>query len=76
MSLGPTCRHCPARIIWRRHERTGNLAPIDADATSDGNIILVDADTYRIATAADGLDGRPRFKNHWATCTNPPKKGR
>lgn len=71
-SYGPTCKGCGNRIVWRRHERTGKLAPIDAEATVDGNIVIVDGETYRIDKTAAG----PRFTNHWATCTRPPSKGR
>lgn len=69
-----TCRGCGTRILWRRHETTGKLAPLDADPSRDGNIVIVDADTYRILPKGHGSGGQPRHLNHWATCTNPPKK--
>lgn len=75
MSYGSTCKRCPTRIIWRRHETTGKLAPIDADPTRDGNIVLVPGgEFYRILPAGQGSEGQPRHLNHWATCTNPPPR--
>lgn len=71
---GPTCKRCGTRILWRRHETTGNLAPIDADPTRDGNIVIVDGEVYRILPKGHGSAGLPRHVNHWATCTRPPER--
>lgn len=73
-AYGPTCKRCPARILWRRHKTTGKLAPIDADPTRDGNIVIVDAEFYRVLPKGYGSEGQPRHTNHWATCTNPPPR--
>lgn len=72
---GPTCTGCGARIIWRRNENTGRVAPIDADPTRDGNVVIVDAEFYRILPPGQGSAGQPRHLNHFVTCTRPPVKG-
>jgi len=57
-----TCKSCGARIYWLRHERTGNLAPIDVDVSFKGNIAVnLEAGTYTIH------EGGSR-RNHFATC--------
>ena len=72
---------CAAPILWAFHLRTGGRAPIDADPTADGNI-LVDHDTGRyIVLAKDELAqartmGDRLHLNHSVTCANPPgRKG-
>lgn len=72
---------CAAPILWAFHLRTGGRAPIDADPTADGNI-LVDHDTGRyIVLAKDELAqaramGDRLHLNHFVTCANPPgRKG-
>lgn len=68
-----SCRWCGAPILWLRHATTGKPAPIDADETPNGNV-LVDplVGTYRVAAhpPAPGAaaQGPGRHKNHWATC--------
>lgn len=74
--MASTCRGCHARVLWRRHESTGRLAPLDAEPSKDGNVVVLDAERYRVLPAGQGSGGQPRYTNHWATCTNPPKKGR
>lgn len=73
--MASVCKGCLAPILWRRHETTGKMAPIDAAPAEDGNVIVVDEETYRIAGPLDAFTG-PRHKNHWATCMKPPGKAR
>lgn len=72
------CSSCKADIFWRLHARTGNAAPLDAQPTADGNVVLDDDDTYRVLTKAERaaiaddetLDTRPRYTSHFATCSS------
>jgi hypothetical protein len=67
------CRSCRAPIVWLHNERTRKRAPIDADPSADGNV-LVDrtAGTYR-TLGPDGRDharaeGVALHTNHFSTC--------
>lgn len=70
---------CHAPILWVFHLRTGGRAPVDADPTESGNI-LIDEDTGRyIVLAGDDLtrsrDAGDRLRlNHFVTCANPPDR--
>lgn len=65
------CRSCGRGILWLKHERTGNKAPIERIAVSDGNIAIdEERGTYRIVntvTERDELVGR-LYVNHFARC--------
>lgn len=76
MSSRTTCRGCHEPILWRRHEGTGRLAPIDAEPCKEGNIVILDAELYRVLPPGHGSAGAPRHTNHWATCTRPPAKAK
>lgn len=64
------CKACQCLIIWRYHEKTRRLAPIDVTPQPGGNVALVGPDedptgeTYRIVKA----DGSRRYVNHFVTC--------
>lgn len=58
---------CGAHFVQHRHTITGRLAPINTQASIDGNIGLNLDGSYFIITKAEEWDG-PRYKNHWATC--------
>jgi len=66
-----TCQKCNAQIIMARHKRTRNPAPIEVDASDDGNI-LVTGDEYEIVPADERQKAKDRGfvlrKNHFATC--------
>lgn len=65
------CRSCGAPVLWRAHERTNRLAPIDAHPDLEGPIELLEGDRYRVLLAAErtgSFPDRPRFTNHWQTC--------
>jgi hypothetical protein len=67
------CGTCRAPVFDLAHARTGKLAPIDAEPSADGNVVInLDERTYMIIAKDTSLirDGRvqPRHKNHWATC--------
>jgi hypothetical protein len=36
----PTCRVCPAEIVWATSERTGNPVPVNAERNRLGNVVL------------------------------------
>jgi hypothetical protein len=74
--MASTCRTCRAPVLWRRNDSTGKLAPLDATPTKEGNCVILDAERYRVLPAGQGSAGEPRYLNHWATCKNPPAKGR
>ncbi len=81
------CRRpgCGEHILWVPHEDTGKVAPIDAEPVAGGNIaITIVRDeherialgmTYRIVPK-DEREGKVLHRNHYATCTNPPPRGR
>lgn len=66
------CSSCGAPIVWRRHERTGNLAPIDVRTEPAGNVILLSGERYRVLSKADlareAEPRTPRYMPHFATC--------
>ena len=68
----PICRSCRAEITWA-NTVAGKLMPLDADPTSDGNVIL--SVTSPVVATVLGplelelLDGDvPRFTPHFVTC--------
>lgn len=62
------CRSCGAPVLWRAHETTNRLAPIDAAPTERGNLVLLELDRYGYATAVALVEGVPRYVSHYATC--------
>ncbi len=71
--VGAQCKSCGRSILWLKHERTGNSAPIVQIASADGNIAIdEEKGTWRIVTTLterDQLIGRLR-KSHFSTCPN------
>lgn len=68
--MATKCTSCGAEILWRNHVKTGKPAPIDAEETPDGNVVLLDGeDTYMLITQVEA-DFAPLslHKNHFATC--------
>lgn len=67
------CRSCGAPVRWIRSATTGKNMPLDAEPTSDGNILI---DTLGLAhvhaspTAAieRGIPDQPRYLSHFTTC--------
>jgi hypothetical protein len=63
------CRTCGAAIFWLKHYLTGKLAPIDAEPSPDGNVLIEGVEHYMtMAKDLFGQSDRPRHKNHFATC--------
>ncbi len=73
MSNRQTCRSCGAPILWRKHQRTGKPAPIDAEPNPDGNVLLLRENRYRALSreereaAIARMEG-PLHTNHFQTC--------
>lgn len=73
------CRYCGAEIFWAKSRTTEKPAPIDDVASDEGNIrIDLDAETYDVLAGARleaaRSAGEKLHTNHFATCTNPPKR--
>ncbi len=64
------CSRCGAPIVWRKHDRTGNPAPIDTMPQLGGNVDVIDDHTYRLIPRADVGPERMGYVNHFATCPN------
>jgi hypothetical protein len=71
---------CGVVVEWRRHIRTGNLAPVDMRADPGGNVMLVGSDQYRILGKNEPATGdlfsgggTDRFVLHFVTCTEPER---
>lgn len=68
------CRDCKKEIMWLKHHKTGKSAPIEAQKTKDGNIVVnPDKTEYRIATGdeyvkASMADEPKLFISHFARC--------
>lgn len=65
------CRGCGQRLLWLKHEITLKPAPIEAEPSDNGNILIdTAAGTYRI------MKGQPLpgvfpalHRNHFAGCS-------
>ena len=72
------CRNCNAEIMWRKNEKSRQLAPIDAVPSDQGNVQLIGDDEYRVLNSTEAwaarTEGSPLHINHFQTCTNPPKR--
>ena len=66
------CRSCNAPIYWLKHHETGKLAPICAEPSENGNLIVdLDAGTYAVSPKNLYVqDDRRRHLNHFADCPN------
>lgn len=74
------CRSCGVAIDWRRNDATGKPAPIDADPSPDGNVILLWDGSYHVLRRSDPTPAAdvPRFFSHLKTCRDAKtwKEGR
>jgi len=65
------CRKCGKETLWLRHKDTNKPAPIEAEASDNGNIFIKN-DLYRIASPEETERakqiGKPLYLNHFATC--------
>lgn len=79
---GPaTCRYCNAPIFWANHERTDRPAPIDDEASDDGNCrVDLEANTYTVLAGVRLEEARAAGEhlhtNHFMTCQRPPQRKR
>ncbi len=65
------CRSCGAPVIWLRHDRTGNLAPIDAEPGGNGNVLCLPNGHYVNLSPLEMLDPDNQGQvhtNHFQTC--------
>jgi hypothetical protein len=61
------CRSCGAEIRWAHTEKSGKLAPFDAEPVADGAWIIEHGE----ARHAGMLEvDAPKFTSHFATCPN------
>lgn len=65
------CASCRAEILWRAHERTGKLAPIDIAPVAHGNVILIPGNRY--ALDPRGAARTLHYISHYATCPQAPE---
>jgi len=70
-----TCKACGKELIWLAHKDTGKAAPIEAETSVEGNIVVsADKMKYRIATGEEALKNRyletgpVLHLNHFARC--------
>lgn len=66
------CKSCGANIHWLLHEHTGKVAPIDAQPSTYGNLI-VDREhrTYRNASQAEREQLTAElYVSHFAVCVS------
>lgn len=65
------CRSCGASIVWCVSASTGKRAPIDAEASAEGNILIARDGRYLIlAPESAGEHAGKLHTNHFATCTS------
>lgn len=73
-----TCNTCGASIYWTIDATTGRKAPIDAEPTDNGNVLLAIAPNgvikSRVLKKGEDAGGAPVRLNHFVTCTNPPRR--
>lgn len=65
-----TCASCGAAIYWLRHERTKTAAPIDAEPSEDGDLLVdTECGLYRYLPPVErGYAKRKLHVSHFATC--------
>lgn len=70
------CKACGAALVWLRHVRTGQIAPIETTPSTDGNLVREGKGQYRILPKAErATHVGPRYKNHFATCPEAARFG-
>ena len=71
------CRSCKAPILWLVNTSTQRAAPIDAEPSPAGNILVLDERTYRVLRPVEL--GNPeigqgrRHTSHFQTCPDAAK---
>jgi hypothetical protein len=82
-----TCDGCGAAVLWVRSAVSPAIMILDAVPVATGTITinaagravvgsdLATGDLFAPAPAAPAADV-PRYRDHHATCTNPPRRGR
>ena len=75
--MSDQCRSCQAPVMWLEHATTGKPAPIDAQTSTDGNIVTLDGGRYNVLTKGEReeamAEGYPLHTNHFATCPQATK---
>lgn len=86
---GRACDGCGAAVLWIRSAVSPSIMILDAEPVATGTITINAAG--RAVVAADLLTGDlfaprdlepapaadvPRYRDHHATCTNPPRRSR
>lgn len=69
------CKSCGARVLWAVTP-AGKSMPIDAEPTTDGNLVLEHPDPRQAPTARVLRSGERvhlRYTSHFATCRDAPK---
>jgi hypothetical protein len=71
--MSDTCRSCQAPVLWLENLTTGKRAPIDAEGTEIGNIVVNRAaGTYRVISGKERDEAihsaASLHTNHFATC--------
>lgn len=73
------CKTCGQKIWYATHTKTGKTAPLDAVVSADGNCMTMNIDGklfYDIIPPAERPQHAGKLrKNHWASCSKPPRKG-
>lgn len=67
------CRKCPTMIQMLAHVETGNLNPIEAAPSPQGNLVINrEKGIYRVATKGEIEEARAKKKNlyisHFSNC--------
>lgn len=72
------CRYCDELILWVVTDKNHVRMPLDPEPCEDGNVIKVrrdpNGDKIVHTLHRDETTDKPRYKSHWATCTNPPAR--
>ena len=68
------CKSCGKELVWVISAATGNVMPVDAFPSPDGNIVIQDGMAHVLGGHAhEGMLDGPRHKSHFATCENAAK---
>lgn len=72
------CNRCPAQIRWIRSEATSRSMPINLDPDTERGNVEVTGNFGKVLNKEDAAAARGRgvalYLNHFATCSNPPKR--
>jgi hypothetical protein len=70
------CRECGAEIAFVQAEATQRLMPVDPAPVPDGNLVIRNGQAVAVGNdllSPEARQGEPRYKTHFATCTNPER---